>query len=303
MDRPPGPRVWCRKRGSTYSPSTAASARGSALASAAETCTLTIGSPAPSQVAQRVPRLLPGAGEVRQVEADAEPGGVHAGEQARGLRRRLDDAAGLGLEPDPDLPVEQGQRAGQLVEVVAAGVGACGVPRFAPGERQGGDGPAGGGGRQQVVQHPGQVEGVREPLRGGPVRLVDGVLDHRRLERLVREPVEHDDLEPARVEFPAQPLAAGDVGGEPGRHRCREPQAETEHVGAEPVADRHRVGVQLRQDAGEVLGGVHVGAVRQVHGLPAGVPQPHQPPPRAMELPAKVATGAGLVRSRRPDWL
>ena len=40
----------------------------------------------------------------------------------------------------------------------------------------------------------------------------------------------------------------------------------------------------------------------EVHDLPVGMPQPHQLPPRAMELPSKVPSGLRTSRSSRPDW-
>ncbi|GAB3860537.1 hypothetical protein GCM10029963_63600 [Micromonospora andamanensis] len=99
-----------------------------------------------------------------------------------------------------------------------------------------------------------------------------------------------------------QPTAGDRVGGQFGGDRGGQPQAQPERVGTERLADRHRVGVQLGDDSGEILGRMHVRAVSEVDGAPTGVAQPHQLPPRRIELPAKVGSvRSSSVRSSRPD--
>src|SRR5690606_18758549 len=71
----------------------------------------------------------------------------------------------------------------------------------------------------------------------------------------------------------------GGVGGEP--------QADAEPRPAERLAHRDREALELVDHPVDVLGGVDVGAVREVHHLATAVPKPH------VSL-----SGAGFTRSR-----
>ena len=118
-------RVWWRKRGSANAASLAAEARerGDETRSALDTCAFTIGTPAAAERGDRSVGLLELDGEVAGVEADPDPLGLEVEEERAGLLRRLDDAARLGLEPDPDAPaglaLELGERAGEPGELRA----------------------------------------------------------------------------------------------------------------------------------------------------------------------------------------
>ena len=222
--------------------------------------------PGRPQPVQRLGRLLPGAGQVGQVEADAEPVGVHSGQQLRPPARCVSTTQpGSGSKPTRTArPVSRshvGQAGGQLVEPPRrAASAAAGVPRLPPGQRQRGDRAAGGVVGQQVGQHPGQVERCRRSrCRRGPVRVVDGLLDHRGLEGRVREAVEGDHLQPARVQLGAQPTAqrrrrrpARRRPGRPATGRARAGRRRAPRV---PAPRRCRVGraMPARSSAGCTL--------------------------------------------------
>ncbi|MEV4293086.1 hypothetical protein AB0K40_46930 [Nonomuraea bangladeshensis] len=85
------------------------------------------------------------------------------------------------------------------------------------------------------------------------------------MEAAVGEPVEGHDLQPERGQPLAQPGelpgASEEVrGGAPGQ-----PQPEPEPLDAEQPPDPRGDAGQLTVDAGDILGGVDVGAVGQVH--------------------------------------
>jgi hypothetical protein len=97
--------------------------------------------------------------------------------------------------------------------------------------------------------------------------MVDGLLDHRGVERPVRKAVERDHFQAAGVELRPELAAQPGPVGQLGRHGCGQPQAEAEHVRAEALTHPDRVRVELRDDAREVLRRVHVGAVAEMDGL------------------------------------
>jgi hypothetical protein len=110
------------------------------------------------------------------------------------------------------------------------------------------------------------------------------------MEGPVREAVECDHFQPPCVKIAAQPGGGAWVGGESRGDRCGEPQPDPEPVsGGEPAYHR-RIAVELRHDLRQIFAGMDVGAVPEMDRLPVAMPQPHQTPPRRIELSAKVAS-------------
>ena len=256
--------------------------------------------------------LLEAGGEVAGVEADPDRLGVdHPAEAGHRVVGGVDDAAGLGLQPDPDraagLGADLAERLGELAEPSPGGGVAVGEPRRAPAEGDGGDAAGGRVVGQQPREHRRAVDRVVEPGRLGPVGVVDRALDDLVVEAGVREGVEGHDLEPEGVELAPE---AGEGGGVPGEHPRglrREPEAHPEQVGPEGGADAGGVRAQLVEQPVDRLGGVHVAAVGQVDGAAVRVAEPHRRSPRSSELPSKVAVasvlwGSATSSSSRPLW-
>ena len=151
-------------------------------------------------------------------------------------------------------------------------------------ERQGRDAAARGVVGQQAGEHLGEVDGVGQARRLGPVGVVDAVLDHLVLEAPVGEAVEGHDLEAARVELAAQPVGGGRVPGQGAGDGGAQPQPQRRaRSRAEVPAHGQGEAVELADDRLEVLAGVDVGAVGDVDRLPVGMPEAHRSVPRAAQ--------------------
>ncbi|GAB3901663.1 hypothetical protein GCM10027612_65450 [Microbispora bryophytorum subsp. camponoti] len=240
---------------------------------------------------RRIGGLLQADGQMAGVQADAEVHGVGAAEQRHRLRGGLHDAARLGLEADPDRlagALRQGSQApGEHGQVGVDGRGLGRRPAGAPGEGKRRDRALGHVVGQQRGEDLGQVEGVGEPFRFRPVGPVDPQFHDLVVEAAVREAVEGDDLEPLLVQPGAQPGELGGVVAQRPGGAARQPQPEPEPPGAAQRADAGGDPGELLVDSREVLGGVHVGAVRQMDDGPGGMKQAHgQRVPRRIVLPS-----------------
>ncbi len=129
--------------------------------------------------------VLEAHGEVAQVEADARSArGRRAASRSTASVDRLDHAARLGLEPDPDTapglgldlrPARRRARRGG-----SAASCAVGRPRCVPAERQRARSIRGRRRRAAVRPARGRRRGCSRVAPLGPGRVVDGLLDHRR---------------------------------------------------------------------------------------------------------------------------
>ena len=247
--------------------------------------------------AERLAGVLEGDREVAGVQADADVLARAGADALGGVGGRLHDAAGLGLEPDPQRAAGVGGHLGQAVlepgEVALGRLLPVRQPRAAPAERQRGDAAPGDVVGQQPGQHRRAVQRVVQPVPGGPVRPVDGLLDHRGVEAAPRERVDRHDLDAGADEPGAQPLQRGGLGDQARGERGGQPQADADEVDLEPAAQPVADGRQLGEDVVEVLGGVDVAAVGEVDGGPVAVGEPHARAPAAASCPRR-------SRRRRP---
>ena len=149
--------------------STSAAATGSAASSAADTCTLTTGRPA----ARSRPTASAGSSQAqaRWARSRQTPSrSVSTPDSSVGGLRRCSRRRSRARARTPPGPAGRSRpRAGQPARPARRGAAAAasdraGVPRLAPGQRQRGDRAAGGVVGQQVGEHPGQVQRVRQPL-------------------------------------------------------------------------------------------------------------------------------------------
>ena len=240
-------RVWCRNRGSAKARERGRGPPdrpGSSACRAADSCTLTTGSPPPA--GQRRGRLLEAqvaGGRCPGTRRCSRPATAASAATRRRWSPRTQPGSGsratrterpVASSQLVQLPGQLGQRAGR------ADCGRGLVEAGAPGQRQRGDRAPGGVVGQQAGEHPGQVDGVVQPFAGRSSPAGRPVLDHRGVEALVGEAVEGDHLQAARG--PARGAAGA---ARPGRRAsCAATASRASHsptprrVGAEPAAHR-----------------------------------------------------------------
>ena len=250
--------------------------------------------------AQRGRRIGERHREVAGVEADADELGI---DQARARARGepsdhvvdgVEHAARLGFDGEPHGAAGLVAERAQLARHERHGLGRRAVvrPRSTARARRAGASrccrrpPSG----RRSASTLAQSRVWATPAGVGPVGTVDVELHDVGVERAVREGVDGPQDEAVDLQSRLQTAAVLRLAASAGRELRREPESHAEPVQAGRPAHRAREGVELFEHPVEVLGGMHVGAVRQLHQALA---------PRSTELPSKV-TGAGGAASLKP---